>query len=144
MFIDFLIGNEDNEDYNFIEFVFFYLAIICIFKKGTYKHQYISIIILVVLGLFKYIFKIFSSKKLKYDYKIYIITFMANVLNSLLTCAIYGYIKGLMEYKFFSIYKCAYIFGFIDVPIIIILYFVLSYFPEKKPCDKNVIFKLLR
>ena len=133
MFIDIMMGSEDNEDYNFIEYVFFYLALIFIFKKNIYKHQCISIIILVVLGIFKYLFKILSSNNeidSKPEYYIYII-FILNIVNSLLTCIIYGFIKGLMEYKFFSIYKCTYIFGFIDVPIIIILYFIFSYFPSK-------------
>ena len=34
-----------------------------------------------------------------------------------------------MEYKFFSPYKCCYIIGIINLPIILIIYFIVSYAP---------------
>ena len=135
LFIDNKMGSEDNEDYNFIEYIFFYLVLIYIFKNNYYKHQYISIIILVILGIFKYLVKLkFDSSN---HFNTYIL--LLNIVNSLLTCIIYGYIKGLMEYKYFSIYKCTYIFGIIDIPIIIALYFISSFFPNK---DYNGFFTI--
>ena len=130
-FIDIINESEDNEDYNLTEYIMFYLVSIYIFKNHYYKHQYYSIIILVILGIFKYIIKKMYSNN---DY-LYI-EFLFNLINSILTCIIYGYIKGLMEYKYFSVYKCAYIFGIIDIPVIIIVYFIISYIPCENLNDK--------
>ena len=41
---------------------------------------------------------------------------------------IYGYINLLMRYKYYSIYKASYFLG-VNIPIIVIIYIIFSYFP---------------
>jgi len=132
LLVDILNKNEANEDYNFYEYILFYITSIYILKRNFYSHQYISIIFIVLLGIVKYaIKKIYLEVAMNY----YIL--ILDLFNSILTCIIYGYVKGLMEYKYFSIYKSAYVFGMIDVPAIIILYFIISYIPSEGLLDTD-------
>ena len=114
------------EEYYFFEYFFFLIFSISILKVIYYKHQYYSIILLMIFGIFRYLYVInFDiSKKI-----------LIELIIAFIDCIIYGYIKGLMEYNYFSIYKCCYIFGFINVPIIIIIYFIVSYIPCDSFCD---------
>ena len=132
LLVDILNKSEANEDYNFYEYILFYITSIYILKRNYYKHQFISIIFIVLLGIVKYAIKKTYLEVAK-NYYILIL----DLFNSILTCIIYGYVKGLMEYKYFSIYKSAYIFGMIDVPAIIILYFIISYIPSEGLLDTN-------
>ena len=132
LLVDILNKSEANEDYNFYEYILFYITSIYILKRNYYKHQFISIIFIVLLGIVKYAIKKTYLEVAK-NYYILIL----DLFNSILTCIIYGYVKGLMEYKYFSIYKSAYIFGMIDVPSIIILYFIISYIPSEGLLDTN-------
>ena len=132
LFVDILNKSEANEDYNFYEYILFYITSIYILKRNYYKHQFISIIFIVLLGIVKYAIKKTYLEVAK-NYYILIL----DLFNSILTCIIYGYVKGLMEYKYFSIYKSAYVFGMIDVPAIIILYFIISYIPSEGLLDTN-------
>ena len=45
------------------------------------------------------------------------------------TAIFYGYIKILMEFKYFSPFQCCYLFGIVNTPLILILYFIVSYIP---------------
>ena len=132
LFVDILNKSEANEDYNFYEYILFYITSIYILKRNYYKHQFISIIFIVLLGIVKYAIK---KTYLEVAMNYYIL--ILDLFNSILTCIIYGYVKGLMEYKYFSIYKSAYVFGMIDVPAIIILYFIISYIPSEGLLDTN-------
>jgi hypothetical protein len=86
-------------------------------------HQNISSIILILLEAIKNIY--FFYKNLKNTS--YIIEIIINIINSILYATYYLYIKGLMEYKFISPAKCNFMIGIINVPIIILEYFIISF-----------------
>ena len=66
----------------------------------------------------------FSKLLIKITFlKINYIFILINFVFDFTTTIIYGYLKGLMKYKFFSIYKSNYLFGLINIIIIIICYF---------------------
>ena len=54
----------------------------------------------------------------------------------------YGYIKILMEFKYFSPFQCCYLFGIVNTPLIIIIYFIVSHIPcnNKFLCGEKKIF----
>jgi hypothetical protein len=56
-----------------------------------------------------------------------LVVFLIKLLTGLFDAIYYGYIKGLMQYKFLSPYKCCFIFGIINTPIILIIYFIISF-----------------
>ena len=56
---------------------------------------------------------------------------LIQLIIAFIDCIFLGYISGLMKYKYFSIFKCCYIFGFINVPITMVIYFIVSYIPCK-------------
>jgi len=63
-------------------------------------------------------------------YKNYtIISIFLNIIYSIFYAIYYLYIKGLMKYKYISPYKCNYMIGIINVPIIILMYFIISFTP---------------
>ena len=109
-----------NEEYYFLQLLFLYLLSYFIYKTRLYKHQYYSIIIILIIGLIRYLIKI------KYQLESFIfllfqifITFFESIITL--------YIKGLMKYKFFSPYKACYFFGIINTILVLIIFFIVSY-----------------
>jgi hypothetical protein len=116
-----------NGEYYFVTLPFLLIISMCIYKIDFYKHQYISIIIITIFGIYEYVIKII------YYYNNYNFTFLSIIFDFILQILIglgdaiyFSYIKGLMNYKFFSPYKVCYIFGSINMIIILILLFILS------------------
>ena len=112
-----------NYTYQF-EFIFLFLVSKFLYNTKYYKHQNISMIILVLIALIKFIFNFYETEieKVAFLLLFYIIY---SFFKTLLIC----YIKGLMEYKYFSIYKASYIFGMIDLIIVTIVYIIISFIP---------------
>ena len=75
---------------------------------------------------------IFLSQRVKKNY----LLILYNIINSILYGFYYSYIRGLMKYKFVSPYKICYMIGIINVPIISIIYIVISFF-DLGNCDIN-------
>jgi hypothetical protein len=101
-----------------------------------YKHQYFSIIIIILLEILRYIFKILNNNWENPSISILILQIIRALCDSIFC----GYIKALIEYKFFSPYKCCYIFGFVNTPIIIIVYLIVSHISFK---DTNLLCSLI-
>ena len=119
---DYSEKKQYNDDYFFIE----YLIIFIVPKLGKevyYKHQYISFLILILVEIIKNIY--FFIKNL-YK-KAHIISVFINIIYSILYSIYYLYIKGLMKYKFISPYKCNFMIGVINFPIIILISFIISF-----------------
>ena len=119
-----IINNYDyNEKFFFIEILIWFFFPSIFLKLIFYKHQYISIIIITIIGLIKTSISSFINRS--FDYKTLILEVIIYTLNGI----IYGYLKGLMEYKLFSPYKCGYAIGLINSILLIIIYFIVSYTP---------------
>jgi len=116
-----------NEEYNSIEFFFLFIISIFIFKMEYYKHQYYSIILIVLFEILRYVTKIFIDNNLS------LYVFLLQALRALCDCIFFGYIKALIRYKYFSAYKCCYVYGFVNTPIIIVLYLIVSHISFKEP-----------
>ena len=56
-----------------------------------------------------------------------IIHIVLNIINSILYAFYYLYIKRLMKYKFISPAKCNFMIGIINFPLVIIIYFIISF-----------------
>jgi hypothetical protein len=78
------------------------------------------------LEILRYLIKIFNDDIFSFP------AFIFQIIRALSDCIFFGYIKALMEYKYFSPYKCCYIFGFVNTPIIIILYLIVSHISFNK------------
>ena len=123
-----------NDDFNIIEFLIIFLVSKCD-KEVYYKHQNISFLILIVVESIKNIY-IFIKKEVRKDYDIS--TIMETILvliKSILYAIFYLYIKGLMKYNYISPAKCNFMIGFITVPIIIIIYIIISLTPLREIID---------
>ena len=115
-----------NEEYNSIEFFLLFIISIFIFRMRYYQHQHFSIILIIFLEILRYLIKIFNNTNFTF-----LSVFILQIIRSLSDCIFFGYIKGLMEYKYFSPFKCCYIFGFVNTPIIIFLYLIVSHISFK-------------
>ena len=127
------------DDYNFIEYIIIFLVSI-LFKEVYYKHQFISFFILILVQVIKIIY--FAIKKSN-DFHIF--SFFLNIIYSILYAIYFLYIKNVMKIKFISPYKCNFMIGIIDVPIVIIIYFIISLTPlgnDKSEYYYDNIFKL--
>ena len=120
--------NMDDKKYSddciFLKFLIIFL-VSKLYNEVHYKHQKISFFILILIEVIKTIY--FFNKKL---YHIsYIIIIILNIIYSIITVINYFYLKGLMEYKFISPAKCIFMIGIINVPLIILIYFIISFTP---------------
>ena len=121
--------NENKKKYD-DDFIIIEYLIIFLFSKYDkevyYKHQNISFLILILVEAFKTIY--FFIKANSYGISDIIIIILV-LLNSILYSIFYLYIKGLMKYNFISPYKCNYMVGIINAPLIIIIYIIISFTP---------------
>jgi len=120
-----------NNDYFFIKFAFWFLFSKYFLKSTYYKQQTISIIGILILGTIHIIFNFFVSE---FFWKVELVKFFIDLFSIVTYSIYYGYMKGLMEYKFVSPYKCCYLTGLINLPIVLIIYFIVSY----TPCNLDV------
>ena len=116
------INKEYNDDYLLLE-VLIIFSVNKIGKEVYYKHQNISFLILIFIGAIKYIY--FYSNNPKFSY----ISIILNIIYSVLYAIYYLFIKRLMRNKFITPYKCNYIIGIINVPLIILIYLIISVTP---------------
>ena len=59
----------------------------------------------------------------KFNYKVLLLEIFIQGANSIF----YAYIKILMEYKYYSPFQCCYLFGIVNTPLILIIYYSFSY-----------------
>ena len=112
----------------------FYGIISCIFilnfilskfilKRNYYNHHYFSICIITIIGLIKFFYYEYLKGEGISDIILDIIIIL---ILSLINSSTSVYKKFLIEKKYFSIYKTCYIFGFINIIIIIIINLIVS------------------
>jgi hypothetical protein len=126
--------DDEENDYLFVQFLIIFLVPKIISKTKYYKHQNISFLILFIIEAIKTIINFIFFQKM-FLYKLLII--VLNIIDAILHSICFLYIKGLMKNKFISPYKCCYIIGMINTPIIIIIYIIFSFvYPGK--CEPKV------
>jgi len=84
-----------------------------------------SIILYIIIEIIKTIF--FTIREKAYQIPKFAIIVVLKILNYILYSVYYLYIKGLMKNKFISPYKCKFMIWVINVPLIIIIYFIISF-----------------
>ena len=109
------------------QYYFFLLLLLIVFsyliyRIRFYKHQIYSISFIILLGIIRYLIKLIINPNREIIYILF--EFVATFLESIAIV----YIKGLMEFKFFSPYKICYVFGFINSIIIIIISIIFLFF----------------
>ena len=115
--------NNYEDGYIFIEIIIFFV-VSKFNKEAYYKHQNISFLFLILVEIIKNIYFLIKKK----NYNIFdIIHIVLNIINSILYAFYYLYIKRLMKYKFISPAKCNFMIGIINFPLIIIIYFIISF-----------------
>lgn len=110
------------------ELFFLFLLAKLIYKIPFYRHHYLSITFLTLFSFFRFLITYFDT-----GVGNFFLYFFINSLYSFLQSLLTVYIKGLMEFKYLSPYKSCYFFGFINLGISTIIYFIISFFP----CDKE-------
>ena len=118
-----LLNGYYKEEYWVFETIIWFIAPKFIFKMTYYKHQKIAILIIIIIGVIRSI--IVMSVFNKFNYKQILIEIFIHSGDAIF----YGYIKALMEFKYFSPFQCCYLFGIVNTPLIIIVYFIVSYIP---------------
>ena len=104
------------------ELIFLFILSKFLNKMIYYKHQYFSIIIMIITELISFVFNFINEGILM----LFIILFI-NLFLSFLRALLYIYLKRLMEYKYISPYKITFIFGILNFSIVIIVYIIVSF-----------------
>lgn len=121
-----------DETYNSVEYISLFITSLFIFKIKYYKHQYISIIIIICLELTRYFARLISTRNMFRSKMGKIEDFLNQIPIALIDSIFLGYSKILMEYKFLTPYMTTYIFGIICFIIILIIYIILSFISVKE------------
>ena len=111
------------EEYFVFETLILFIVPKFIFKKTYYKHQKIAIVLIIIIGAIQSIITVFSFGK--FNYKQLLLEIFIHSGDAIF----YGYIKVLMEFKYFSPFQCCYLFGIVNTPLILIAYFIVSHIP---------------
>ena len=131
VFLDIDIPQNDNtNDNNFPnlgKFSFIYIMNFIlskfILKRNYYNHHYFSICIITIIGLINFFYYEYLKGEGISDIILDIIIIL---ILSLINSSTSVYKKFLIEKKYFSIYKTCYIFGFINIIMIIIINLIVS------------------
>lgn len=131
-----LLNGYYKEEYFLFETLIWFIAPKFIFKKTYYKHQKIAILLIIIIGAIKAIITMIVFDR--FNYKQLLLEIFIHSGDAIF----YGYMKALMEFKYFSPFQCCYIFGIVNTPIILIAYFIVSYIPcnNKFLCDGKEYF----
>ena len=124
-YISFNNDYKINRNYIYMKFLFLFLISKYFYKIKYYKHQNISIIIIVIFELIKSIIRIIAGNN-AFDL---LKDLFISIILSFLEAICITYFKGLMLYKYFSPYKTTFIFGIIDASITLILFIIFSFIP---------------
>ena len=131
------ILNGKNQQYEDDFLLFKFLVVFLLpryFSEVYYKHQNISIIIFILIEIIKTIIFIINDK----DISNFIIITILRIIYSSLSAFYYLYIKDLMKYKYISPYKCNFMIGLINFPLLIIIMFIISFTPLGKRENKDI------
>ena len=124
-----------NNNLSFLIIITFFISTL-IFKYSYYRHQYLSIVIITLLILFRHLIKIFKTSKYAVEKDKLIIFFCFHIIGLICLSLYIIYLKILFEKYYFSLYKVTYLVGVINGIIVIIIYIIISI----KPIEKNNIF----
>ena len=117
----------------YFQLIFLFLLSKLFYKKQYYKHQYISIAILTIFEFISFFFQFVSGSVGSFFFNLH-----CHIVYSFLKSSVTVYIKGLMEYKYYSPYKTCFIFGFVNLIIIALVYLIASFFP----CDGELCLEI--
>ena len=128
--------NESFSLYYYFELIFLFLFSKIMYGIQLYKHQYFSVIILTLSALGKFIYLNYEM-----DVEPFIWYLLFHILGSILKSVFNVYIKGLMEYKYYSPYKVCYVYGLINLIIITVIYVIFSCIPcDNSNTECNIIY----
>jgi len=145
--------NEDymillREQYYFVILLLLIIFSYLIYRIRLYKHQFFFISFIILFSIIRYTNNFIFFKKVD-NISIFYIFF--ELISTFFESIIIVYIKGLMEYKFFSPFKICYAFGLIKSIIIIIISIIVffvdndnndgCYFQVNNTCYLDNMFK---
>ena len=129
-----------SNDNNFSVFFVLYLYIIfkIIHKIVFYKHQNLSLLILILLGLIKFFTQIFAFNKFGFVFPKDLLSLIILFIYPIIPIFIYYIADKLMKYKYYSPYFIGFLIGIVEIICSIIM---LSIFLSIN-CEESSIFYL--
>ena len=95
------------------------------FDSNFYKHQYLSIILIIMLEIISYVFTILHKPN-NIDYVQIVFEFFIYFFFYVSISTAFGFIKIAIDKCYFSPYKICYSVGIVNGTIILIIYFIVS------------------
>ena len=86
-------------------YIMYFLLCKFIFKQNYYRHQYCSVLVLIILEFSKYFYSFEEQEKIVE----FLINWIIVLILTLVNASTNGYKKFLIEKKYFSIYKTCYV-----------------------------------
>ena len=114
------------EQYIFMEILIWFLLPKFFLNLENYKHQNFAIFFITLIGIMKWIYNLYKTNKTK---KVLVKNLILEAMIYLANGFYYGYLNGLMKFKYFSSFKCCYVFGFINFCFVMAIYLIVTYSP---------------
>ena len=125
----YMVKKSSNLYYNYIIFIIFLFFIsVFVFKNKYYKHQYFSLVGIIILLIISYLFQNLFAKSFS------AIILLVNILIGITKSISFGYSQLFIRKYYYSSYKSCYVFGMINTIISLALYFLISHIPCKHDC----------
>ena len=106
-----------------IFFLSTFIISIFVFNLSYYKHQYIPVIIIIFLGIIRYL--IIMSKIFNIKISVFFFELFLNIIYNICKSFSYVFLKIIMEKTYFSPFKLCYLIGFINGFILLMVFFIL-------------------
>ena len=116
-----------NQEYNCLQLIFLFIFSIYVHKTKFYKHQYCPFFCIIIIGIIRYIIKLCDFYINFYEVGDIFLNLLYQILIAMSESFNILYSKGLMKYKYFSIYKACYVFGIINTFLLFIILFIISF-----------------
>ena len=116
-----------NEYYSVVDIFYLYLFYKIGHKMIFYSHQNLALVIIAIMELIRYFYKIFFFNKFSFDFPMDLLSLLPLIVFPFLDALQNYYSKKFMKYYYFSPYHIILLIGFIYVIISYVLYFSFTF-----------------
>ena len=123
-----------NEYYNVVDIFYLYLLYKFYHKVDFYSHQYLSLVLIAIMELIRYFYKLFILNGISFDFPMDLLSLLPLIVYPFLDAFLNYFLKLFMQYYYFSPYVITFLIGIIYFFISSVLFFPFTY--SKFNCEK--------
>ena len=115
-----------NEYYNVVDIFYLYLLYKFYHKVDFYSHQYLSLVLIAIMELIRYFYKLFILNGISFDFPMDLLSLLPLIVYPFLDAFLNYFLKLFMQYYYFSPYVITFLIGIIY--FFYIIYIIFSFY----------------